>query len=234
MNPLKEYKKLNTRPCSVVTVGGFRPSNNPLASTFFLTSVGKPGEDWPVHNGEPLAYICQLNLTEAPYVPDMLKDIAILTFYINVDQYLAGERSEGTWCIRAYSSLEGLVPLQPPKGSTPRKGFECRWELQKEDYPVYDDPELAPVPGVTEEKLEELLEDQELYNLKKTKIGGWASNIQHPQSWNCPDSAEPAFCLQINSEEKVRLNWVDSGTIYIARNMAKSEEPEWFLDLQFY
>lgn len=234
MNPVEEYRRLHARPCSVLTVGGFRPANNPLASNFFLAPAGEPGEVWPSYMGEPLTYICQLNLAEAPYVPEMLKDIAIITLYINLDRYLSEERNEGTWCIRAYKSPEGLVSLQPPTPGTSRKGFECRWELCEEDYPVYDDPGLVPVPGVPEDELDELLEEAELYNLKRTKIGGWASNIQHPQSWQCPDNAEPVFCLQINSEEKVGLNWVDSGTIYIARNMEKVGEPEWFLDLQFY
>jgi len=44
----------------------------------------------------------------------------------------------------------------------------------------------------------------------------------------------PAYCLQINSEEKAGLGWGDSGTLYIARGTAGGCEDQWFLDIQSF
>jgi uncharacterized protein YwqG len=62
-------------------VGGSRPAKDPFASNFGLRPLGVPGEEWPSANGKPLMFICQLNLTIAPFVPELLRDVALLTFF---------------------------------------------------------------------------------------------------------------------------------------------------------
>ncbi|MFZ5986356.1 MAG: DUF1963 domain-containing protein [Bacillota bacterium] len=235
MGEIDEYIKLNKRKCSVLTVGGFRPTYDPLASNFALAPVAKSNEEWPTCDGKPLTYICQLNLTEAPYLPEQLKDIAVITFYIDLEKYLSGRNNENSWCLRVYKSLDGLVKLVPPKEAIKHKGFECRWEFYEEDYPVYDDPDLIRPSEMSDEEFDRIMEEDFNNNVKRTKVGGWASNIQHEQWWGYnKHPANPEFCMQINSEEKVHLNWVDSGTVYIARGTSKGHEEEWFIDIQFY
>jgi uncharacterized protein YwqG len=225
----KEFKRQNTRQASAVRVGGFRPTNEPLATHFGLRPVALPGEEWPSHAGEPLAFICQLNLTAAPFVPPILQDIKLITFFINPNFGILSEENGTDWRVRAYSSLDGLVQMTPPPNA-PRfvRGAECSWELC-DDQPNHDDPELIVPKGFD-------ASDVEMENVARTKIGGYASTIQSEPWWgNRPDHpSAPRYCLQINSEEKARLAWGDAGTVYIARGTAPDCGGHWFLDWQCF
>jgi hypothetical protein len=147
---------------------------------------------------------------------------------------LGRENGDG-WLVRSYAALEGLRPLAIPAGATVPRGFEVRYELA-EDHPVYDDPELKVVPGFNRNGVH-------LENIHRTKLGGYASNIQSEQWWSYsypPEEmlprhpSEPRYCFQIASEEKVGLNWGDSGILYFARGTVPGCESRWFLDTQCY
>jgi uncharacterized protein YwqG len=193
---------------SIVKVGGFRPTGDPLASHFGLKPLGRPDENWPHSAGAPMLFVCQLNLTAAPVVPPLLNGIALIAFF--VDPKLGNlEQENGTnWQLRTYTSFEGLIPLTPPSNAPSlKKGFECRWE------------EAADEDG----------------DLAFTKIGGYPSEIQSEPWWDYQaHPAEPQFCLQINSEEKVGLFWGDAGMVYLARGTADGCQNRWFLDWQCY
>jgi uncharacterized protein YwqG len=209
-------------------VGGFRPSFDPLASNFGLKPLGLPGESWPVWAGKPLLFVCQLNLTTAPAVPALLEVIKLITFFVNPDHAGLSEENGNDWCLRAYKSLDGLVPTSAP-GDAPkvRKGFECLWE-EHEDHPNHDDPELAVPAGSRRPRAH-------LENLARTKVGGYASTIQSEPWWgHRPHPSAPRYCLQINSEEKVGLAWGDGGTLYLARGTASGCEDQWYLDWQCF
>jgi len=225
---LAEYRQLNTRKASIVHVGGFRPTGDPLASNFGLKPVVLPGEAWPDVDGEPLLFVCQLNLTTAPFIPPLLQDIALLTFFVEPDTGDLEKESGDNWCLRTYSTLTGLSPLARP-AEAPRleHGFECRWEAA-DDQPNYDDPDLVVPEGFDDSEVD-------LENLTRTKIGGYASSIQS-EPWWCTEKhpCAPVYALQINSEEKVGLCWGDAGTVYLARGTAPQAANRWFLDWQCY
>jgi uncharacterized protein YwqG len=192
---------------SILHVGGFRPTLDPAASNFGMQPLVLPGEEWPAWEGKPLLFVCQMNLAAAPIVPELLAGIALLTFFINPDLGNLSEENGRDWRVRAYSSVEGMVPLAIP-GDAPRarKGFECRWEEA-------DDFRTASK------------------NVARTKIGGFPSSIQGECWWDLKNhTANPKYCLQINSEEKPGLIWGDGGTIYVARGTAAGCEDRWFLD----
>lgn len=223
-----EFKRLNTRKTSVLQVGGFRPSLDPLSSNFGKSPLGLPGEEWPTWQSKPLLFVCQMNLTTAPAVPLLLADIQLITFFINPELGVLHKKNGADWRLRAYTSLEGLVPMVAPAGA-PKivKGFECRWE-ECEDHPNYDDPEIMVPAGSRRPRVE-------LENIARTKIGGYASTIQSAPWWgqmNHP--ANPKFCLQINSEEKAGLIWGDGGSIYAARGAEPGSLDQWFLDWQCF
>ncbi|MEZ6046322.1 MAG: DUF1963 domain-containing protein [Planctomycetaceae bacterium] len=228
MSNLEEFIKMNTRRTSVVHVGGFRPTGDPLATNFCLRPVALPDESWPLHEGEPLYFICQLNLTQAPFVPEILQDIAVITFFIKPELGLMSESNGNDWCVRAYKSLDGLEPMPMPEEMPEwERGFECQWK-EVEDQPVYDDPELIVPEGFDADEIE-------LDNVGMTKIGGYASNIQSEPWWGYrAHPAKPRYCFQIDSEEKVNLMWGDNGRIYIARGTTPGTEDEWFLEWQCY
>jgi hypothetical protein len=227
MSSLREFKRLNTRKASIVHVGGFRPTGDPFASNFGLRPLGNPGEAWPTSNGAPLLFVCQLNLTAAPAVPELLRDIALITFFANPGLDFAKENGSG-WSLRAYPSLTGLVPITPPANAPKlKRGFECSWEAC-DDHPNYDDPDRIVPDGFDDS-------DVDLENVDKTKIGGYASSIQSEPWWGYEEHpAAPAYCLQINGEEKVALAWGDGGMVYLARGTADGCKDQWFLDCQSY
>ena len=235
MSSLEEFRRVNTRPASVMTIGGFRPTRNPTATHFGLAPVARPEESWPCVGERPLFFICQLNLTEAPFVPERLQGIALLTVFMDMQAQRYGRENGDGWLVRTYDRLEGLQPLVIPPGATVPRGFEVRYEVI-EDHPVYDDPELQVVPGFDQRGVH-------LENIHRTKIGGYASNIQSEQWWGDADTPEemspghpslPRYCFQIASEDKVGLYWGDNGILYFARGTAPGCESQWFLDTQCY
>jgi len=228
MSDLATYTQLNTRKASILQVGGFRPAGDLFASNFGLKPLALPGEAWPRSGGEPMRFVCQLNVSVAPAVPESLSDIKLITFFVDRGMDNFSDENGDDWCLRAYKSLDGLVTLEAPKGtSNLKRGFECSWEL-REDHPNYDDPDLVVPEGFDNE-------DVELENLDRTKIGGYASSIQSEPWWGHREHpANPAYCLQINSEEKVALQWGDGGTLFIARGTAAGCEDQWFLDFQCF
>jgi hypothetical protein len=46
--------------------------------------------------------------------------------------------------------------------------------------------------------------------------------------------ADPAYCMQFNSEEKAGLMFGDGGVLHLARGTAKGRAGHWFLDWQCY
>jgi hypothetical protein len=228
MSSLEEFIRLNTRKASIVHIGGFRPTGDPLASHFGLRPVGARGEDWPTAYEDPLMFVCQLNLTTAPVVPPLLRDIALITFFSEPEHGSLEKENGDGWRLRAYRSLTGLAPLTPPEDvATLPRGFECRWEAG-DDHPNFDDPETVLPEGFDDS-------DVELENLERTKIGGYASSVQSEPWWGFEEHpSAPVFALQINSEEKVGLFWGDAGIVYLARGTAAGCQDQWFLDWQNY
>ena len=221
-----EFQKLNTRKASVLQVGGFRPSFEPAACNFGKSPLSLPGEEWPTWQSKPLLFVCQMNLAIAPVVPPLLADIQMITFFVDPEMGVLHQENGADWRLRAYTSLESLVPMMAPAGAPKvAKGFECRWE-ECEDHPNYDDPEMVIPAGSRRPRIE-------LENVARTKIGGYASTIQSVPWWGDTDHpSNPKYCLQINSEEKAGLIWGDGGTIYIARGTEPGSLDQWFLDWQ--
>jgi len=177
--------------------------------------------------GAPLMLVCQMNLTNAPSVPELLKDVKMITFFAAEESELA-EEGGTDWVVRTYDSLEGLVPLVPPAGAPKvRKGFESKW-VDCEDYPSLDDPGRVVPDGFDDSEIE-------VESANRTKIGGWPANIQGEQWWEYREhAADPKYCFQIASEEKVGLQRGDGGTLFVARGTAAGCENQWFLDWQSY
>lgn len=222
---LAEFKSLNIRKASVVTLGGFKPSFDPLATKFGFKPVARPGEMWPQADGKPMLFVCQLNLTAAPVVPKTLEGLKLLTFFLDFSGRSDGD-GDTSWRfeLRTYDSLDGLTPLEPPPGvPSLHKGFECKWEAV-DDYPCHEDPDAQNPRDLDTSELE-------LSNAARTKIGGWPSLIQAELAWQLSDHpAKPVYAFQINSEEKAALVFGDNGTLYLARGTAPAHENDWFLD----
>lgn len=234
---LAEYRRLNTRRCSILKLGGFRPTENPATSNFGKYTLAASGESWPTYRGRPMQFICQFVVGDAPYIPDVLRDVAVVSFFIDRDEkgywdidYGVNGGEPGGWLVRSYRTLAGLTPLTPPAGySSVVEPHEGRW-IEAEDQPVYDDEELIEVDGLDLDNLDE--EDQHLDNLSGHKLGGYPSTIQSGVTW--PGSPDAKFAFQIDSDEKAGIGWVDSGVIYIGRSPDTDERPSFHFEWQFY
>jgi hypothetical protein len=122
---LQDYRNINTRKASVLTLGGSKPTGNSLATHFGFQPVHLPGESWPLFMGKPLFFICQLNLADCPFVPDILQGVAIFNFFLaDTDLSKLNKESGQEWTLRTYPSLEGLVSMEVPAGCTYKQGFE--------------------------------------------------------------------------------------------------------------
>lgn len=233
---IDDFKRRNARPASVLEVGGFRPTGHPLTSHIGLSPVMRAGEQWPLDTeGRPMQFIAQLNVFEAPFVPELIRGEALLTVFVAED-CIQRRFAPGSWELRAYKSLNDLVPMKSP--SQPwswMRGFECRWRSVT-DYPVYDDSQLILPESYSLE--DDLPEELHGLNVRRSKIGGFASSIQHEVEFvpamNTADGWQrgenPPFVFQIESEEKARLMWADNGTLYVGRLPGTDE---WFASCQF-
>ena len=243
MSDFETYQRLNSRRSSVLEIGGSDLGSDPSASHFGLTPLGLPGEAYPLNTaGLPLQLICQLNLSEAPFVPAVLADLKLLTFFADAPQRFHDPVSDrASWCVRGYTTLEGLVSLEATHDQAERwlfdRGLGGHW-LEVTDHPCHDDPDLQMVAGVDHSYT--LLPNQH-----RTKLGGYPSSVQHEVYWgdfemNSDGVLENAlqgkvmFALQIDSEAKVGLNWGDSGTLYIGRGVSADTAGQWFVSWQFY
>jgi hypothetical protein len=228
MSPLDEYRQANLRSAAVAACESAVPGD-PLASNFCFAPVGLPSEGWPTFEDEPLQFVCQFNLTEAPAVPDLLQGVALLTLFVAADPGDWGQEQGDGWCLRVYETLDGLAPLTPPEGAIAgTQACGVTWSLA-EDLPTYDDPDRVLPDAV------DVDEADQLESIAATKLGGWAYNIQAEQWWHYRDHpAEPEYCLQINSEPQAGLYIGDAGIIYLARGTAEGCEDDWFMDWQCF
>jgi hypothetical protein len=170
----------------------------------------------------------QLNISELPYVPANLADIALITVFVDQDGPPADHRGNGdAWLLRVYPGLAGLVPIGQPANCTSCKPFPVRWELINADYPTWDDAASMDLPPDIEEDYEDQFE-----TAGSTKVGGWPATIQSEIVW-APFNRHPAnpeYVFQIASEPKARWSWGDAGIGYFGRG--KADGSVWTMEWQ--
>lgn len=230
-------------PTSVLQVGGFKPTGDDFASNFGLAPVMRPEEEWPLDlNGGAMAFVAQFNLNGAPHIPEALSGVALLTFFVGED-FIESGCQPGTYELRFYNSLEGLERRTPPpcENEWVENGVEARWEPLAIDFPCYDDEVLLRDADDDDEIDEDEIEDvlHEL-NQDRTKLGGYATSVQHEvqflpfveveESWH-KNPNEPIYVFQIGSEDGAGLNWVDDGIVYFGYH---APTQEWHVSCQFY
>lgn len=226
---LEQIKAQLKRSASKIIVGGFRPPEHPQASWFGRIRLAEVNEGWPMHADKPMIPLCQLNLTESPYVPSNLEDIAFLTIFISAQELPLDTPNGEGWELRAYSSLENLTEIVEPSHGSHIRPFPIRWELIEEDYPSHEDISIA-LP----EDIDDIYYD--LFEVKYcSKIGGWPSLIQSEIFW-APFNQHPAnleYAFQIDSEEKAGWMWGDAGVGYFGRGTGQATD-NWALSWQCY
>ena len=218
------------RKTSVAQVGGFRPLEDPLASWFGNVLVCKEGEAWARWDrvvgkkGVYLTPLAQFNLTEAPFVPEKLRQFKMITVFIDAERLPYEKPCGEGWVVRAYESLEDLVPLKRPDIEFDIKAFPMKWELVGNEGPSWED--AWSITDLTEFNLVTDSEFHDRYhNSEKTKLGGYPALIQGALSFGLDK-----FVFQISSEDKAGWMWGDCGIGYFGLN----DEGKWLFEWNCY
>ena len=254
----ENWREHLARPALPFSVQGDAPTD-PTASVFGAVRLMAPGEDWPVHGARPLWPLCQLNPAEAAWRPPILGDVALLTLFVAHDYHLLDDvvidasapTGGNRWQLRAYPSLDGLVPVSKPDHGGPIRPSGIRWgEAVPDDTPNHD---LLPF-DFDALGIGDYYDQPGLQRVRESKLGGWPVTIQSEPWWATPalherlgipydeetgaidlpygaQASDFEFAFQIASEEAAGWMWGDAGTANVARSRVNSDL--WGIDVQW-
>ncbi len=233
MNP-DEIKKTLARPAVEFKAGGFRPSHAATESWLGRVFLSRAHEQLPTdQQGRPMWPLLQLVLGGLPFVPDALANTQALTVFVSQDLPVDSKPAPNgqNWLLREYWLGEPLVVSELAVPASPLKSFPLQAGPLVADYPVWDGG------GVPDELVDDIVALERTgaissyYDLVTNhhghKLGGWPTFCQPGIDF----SPGFRFVLQIASDAKVHLNVVDSGTIFLAKNVAAGE---WEFYCDFY
>ncbi|NHZ80304.1 DUF1963 domain-containing protein [Massilia sp. CCM 8695] len=225
MNPAARAEldqlRLALRSASLGTAGGFRPPQDPLTS-WFGRGVGLPHETLPEFEGSAMFPLLQIRVSELPFVPEQLRDVALLVLFQNLSRHPFDLPHGEGWLIREYASVDGLVAL--PGVAHPCRPFPIRWTRVDDDAPGWEG--AWEIVGLTAVNGGEAASDAFFDDFSRhigTKVGGYPYEIQHGAGLH-------DFVFQVGSEEKVGWMWGDNGVGYFYR----SSDGQWRWECQFY
>jgi uncharacterized protein YwqG len=226
---VEAFRKKIVRRAIEMQIGGFRPPDDPRTSWFGRVTQSAEGEDWPVHEGEAMLPLCQINLTELPYRPHRLDDVDFISVFVSRRRLPNDTPNGDGWCLRAYKDLGSLVSLRQPDMDSLIASFAMRPIIVEEDYPCCED--VADCPEELEEEYYDLFS-----NHSGLKLGGWPTLVQAEIFW-APwnrHPASPEYVFQIDSTEKGTWMWGDGGVGYFGRGTAPNALDDWTFSWQCY
>lgn len=229
---IDEFMSRHSRRAILMEIGGFRPVDYLTSSWFGRINLGAVGESWPIYKGLPLQALAQINLTELPFRPSGLDDIEFIAIFINSEQLPLPQNQNGSnWVLRAYPTVEGLIPLEKPDINSSIKPFPMKPKVVENDFPSIDD-----IPfDIVEQILAAQLTNQ-FRNVEGFKLGGWPTTIQSEIDWGNQAhlSYRPEYIFQIDSNEKGNWMWGDNGIGYFGRGTVDGFRDRWVLDWQCF
>lgn len=223
----------------MIEVGGFRPPDDPHASSFGCVNVALPGEDWPEDDGRPMLPIAQLNLREAPYVPPELADLECITLFFGRGVLGTEVQNGDGWLVRAYPRLEELRPIETPAavraGSSemiadgkPIHPYPIRYTVLERDYPDWESVVDLDIPEHIVDRWEE-----HFGAAPGCKLGGWPSLFQSEIFYGLRDGSpsEPRLVVQLGMVPKANFVFHADSAVYIGRGTGEGSD-RWMLDWQ--
>ena len=202
---------------------------------FGAVRLERKGEAWPRHDGTPLWPLCQINLREAPIVPEALRDLSLITIFMRDTDAIAPTQiidtadpdAAATWALRSYPSLEGLTIPKQINHKSPLSPRQGEWGTAQADYANHD---LAG--SVVDTKSNDVYAYDWGRAVGKTKLGGWPATVQSEPWWGYTGSEDTwDFVLQIENEPKAGWYGWGNGAAYIARSRKRPNL--WAIDVQF-
>lgn len=218
----KQWEDRLARPASIMTM---RRSGAPKEPTswFGRVTMGHKRSAWPSDQGSAFWPLCQIVVSELPFVPESLRDIAMIQVFLDPEYPELWQEGE---VIRVFKSLDRVVPIKEPEHNSPIKAAPVGWKLLERDLPKYDDfPEDMP-----EELREAWMDEFEVY--PRTKVGGWPYLIQHWVVWPERDGlTDFEYVFQIGWEKKLNWSMGDGGVAYFGRGKGEHRD-KWCMHWQ--
>jgi len=223
---LQSLKAKLARPACLIEVDKRAVPADPLrASWFGRVNLALPGEEWPAHNGVPMAPIAQLNLREATYVPPALADTALLTVFFGAEVLSRDSDNGDGWVVRAYPALDELQAIEMPAavepladlryGTAPIAALPIRYRTLDADFPHWDDvPPGLDIPEAIEEAWYDHFGAHD-----GSKLGGWPYLIQAEIYWAPRNEhpANPQYVFQVDSVPDANFDLVANAVCYFGR-----------------
>lgn len=232
MDKIEAIKKQLKKQAIELIAGGFKPTNSTTESWIGRVYLYKEEEEIPKDkNGCPMIPLFQLCLDNFPFVPKVLNDTKALTVFISKALPMDLTPNGENWLIREYKKTDTLIIKDLTNNDSFLNAFPLKPQIVEEDYPVWDGGGMSEEIENTILELEDSGEIDDYYDIVENhcghKIGGYPSFCQPGVYFG--DDFE--FVLQIVSDEKVNLNIVDGGTIFLAKN---TKTGDWKYYCDFY
>ena len=233
---IQSIKTKIKRKAIIFETGESKATNEKGESWIGKVCWQNPEEQQPIckNTKHPMTAIATLFIPGSDYVPKVLKNIKLITVFMDDDFWnnLAEDDLKDYFVIRTYENLDNLV--------------QCNYSNDKillphslsEKYVDNEFPHSVDLDIVHPDSYEQICDlenkcDLEYYddifeeNKKCHKLGGYPSTIQNEITFN----SGCEFAFQISSDDKAKMNIVDSGNIYFGYN---PKTKEWSVKCDFY
>jgi Domain of unknown function (DUF1963) len=253
-----ELQEKHGKPASVFRLD---PEKIPelLGSRFGGRPAMLPSESWPMlPDGTPMRFIVQLNLTEAPFVPERLADVKMISVFMQYDDYKGGStvsETRGKQKICIHKETSGLVEIDFPVHYA-----WCNDPIVAGNWVEYIDVEYwdnndfidaldvyeASVKGrkLLESDLQHEMDMEYLGHHVATKIGGFETQLGYllPGMVYERDGEENDFepgvdaewIMQIASEPLTGIEWDGMfRMLHVSRGKAEEMTDRWYINGEY-
>ena len=229
MDEIENIKRQIVRSATEFIISDFNPSNSFSKSWIGKVYLYKNDEEIPKDsNGVLMIPLMQLNL-ENLVLPEIISDSKVITVFVSEELPMDLIENGQNWLLREYKKSDSLTIKKLTHPKTKIKSFPLK--TQNIDQPVWDGGDLT---SEIEDKIIELensgiIEDYHdvTENYYGHKLGGYPSFCQPGIDFG----NDFEFIFQIASDDKANLNFVDSGTLFFAKNRKTGE---WRYYCDFY
>ncbi len=214
-----------------------KPANiDPFETLFGIVRLSRKDDAWPTLNGVPLAPLLQINLSRAPIIPAVMRDLALVTIFISNAHSSSPTKiidsrtpdAHATWALRSYAVLDDLTIPKPPVNRNRIVPLLGEWGALREER-RHDDAhdEAAQVP------VNDAINHYERPHVPRplTKLGGWPQFSRSAPWWADPSLQDTwDFVMQIENEPEAGWAGWGDGAAYIARSRQRPHL--WAIDVQ--
>lgn len=200
---------------------------------------GKPdvpdGFIWPMYDGYPLEFLCQLNCQELE--SDLYPPCGIVYFFYRDNSFMTKYEEKGKVRVFFESDLKSLSPMDPPRVKRKKLFGLMNPTVSPKTYkqaklsfsPSVSLPESEYLSDSFSDQMEELDEFESYYNVKEElvnsrfiQIGGYANPVQGggiaesiAHLSKIGSAAEWKMILEVSSFPELDMMWGDVGRIHV-------------------